>query len=252
MQVVQEEVKKDIIKHATRNIEIIYEPGKTTKTAQDGQLIDAYMQLHDFELEMEKTADGLFHDFIPVDKTIDELREELIKVKDTFDHCCSLADKLSDASYVFAETSLEKLIQGRERTEKELKVYNEKILKLYETLEGLHKKLNEYNEANEDRMEDLYREYMTIKSAHSSNWKSNAINIVTFEDEYEKFYSFRTVMEKRREGLIDFCEDAVKDYETLNLQTTTLYNVWNEFVKRCNLLRAVSDIHTSATGFTNN
>lgn len=152
----------------------------------------------------------------------------------------------------FAETSLEKLIQGRERTEKELKVYNEKILKLYETLEGLHKKLNEYNEANEDRMEDLYREYMTIKSAHSSNWKSNAINIVTFEDEYEKFYSFRTVMEKRREGLIDFCEDAVKDYETLNLQTTTLYNVWNEFVKRCNLLRAVSDIHTSATGFTNN
>lgn len=252
MQVLQEEVKKDIIKHATRTIEIIYEPGKTTKTAQDAQLLDAYIQLHDFEQEMGKTADELFHDFIPVGKTIDELCKELIKVKATFDHCCSLADKLSDANYVFAETSLEKLIQERERTEEELKVYNEKILKLYGTLEGLYKKLNEYNEANETKLDAIYTEYNSIKSAHSSNWESNAINIVTFEDESEKFYSFRTVMEKRREGLIDFCENAVKDYETLNLKTTTLYNVWNEFVKRCDLLRALSDLQNNATGFTNN
>ena len=96
MRQLQEEIKKDIIKHAARNIEIIYEPGKTAMTKQDEQLLAAYIQLHDFELKMQKTVDKLYHDFIPVNKIIDTLREELMKVQDTFNDCCSLADKLSD------------------------------------------------------------------------------------------------------------------------------------------------------------
>ena len=252
MQQLQEEIKQDIIKHAARNIEIIYEPGKTAMTKQDEQLLAAYIQLHDFELKMQKTVDKLYHDFIPVNKIIDTLREELMKVQATFNDCCSLADKLSDTSYIFGETSLEKLTESQVLTGKEILNYNDKIIKAYETIEGLSKEVNKYNEANEDEANALYDEYSKICTAHSINWENNAINIVTFEDEYARFLNYRTVHEDRRTSLMNFCDSALNNYTNLNLQTNSLYNVWKEFIKRCNLLRTLAELHAKVLGINNN
>ena len=252
MQQLQEEIKKDIIKHPARNIEIIYEAGKTTMTAQDEELLAAYIRLHDFEFEMKQTADSLYLESVTANKRIDALREELMLVQSTFDKCCLLADKLGDDTYISDETNFEKLAEAREQTEIEIKDYSEKILEVYEMLKDFHEKLNKYNEANEEESDVVYTAYSEINAAHSVNWEINSINILTFEDEYARFDSYRTVSGDRRETLMRFCDTALNNYSNLNLQTTTLYNVWNEFIKRCKLLKALSDLHTKATGFTNN
>lgn len=99
MQQLEEGIKKDLIKHPFRNIEIIYEAGKTTLTAQDEELLAAYISLHDFELEMKNTASALFQEAPPINRAVEALHEELKGVKATFDTCGALADKLSDDSY---------------------------------------------------------------------------------------------------------------------------------------------------------
>ena len=246
MQHLHQTIKRDVIKHATRDIGIIYEPGKAVKTAQDEQLLAAYIKLHDFELKMQSTADKLYKESIPLNKAIEALREELILVQATFDTCCELADKLSDVTYSVKETSLEKLTESQEKTSKEIADYNERICKIYEITEALSKGVTEYNLANEDEMNLLYDEFSAINTAHSVKWENNAINIAEFDDEYQHFLSFRNVKEDHRTTLMNLCENTIVNYSNLNLQTTTLYNVWKEFLKRCSLLRAMADLHANA------
>jgi hypothetical protein len=75
MEQLQEVIKKDLITHPLRNIEIIYEAGKTTFTAEDEALIGGYTSLHDLELEMKNTAGKLHHQSLSVNETIQGLRE---------------------------------------------------------------------------------------------------------------------------------------------------------------------------------
>ena len=252
MQNLQETIKKDVIKHPIRNIEITYEPGKTAMTEQDEQLLAAYIKLHDFELKMQKTADKLFQESIPLSKTIETLREELMHVQSVFDTSCELADKLSDISYSSNETSLKKLTESQKQANDAIMAYSIKIKDVYELTEHLSKQVNEYNLANEDEMNLFYDEFSDIDLAHSANWEINSINIATFDDEYQKFLSYRSEREDRRISLMDYCDKAINNYTSLNLQTTTLYNVWNEFLKRCDLLRKIADLHTNALSINEN
>lgn len=252
MQPFQEGIKKEIIKHPFKDIEIIYEDGKTTMTAQDEELLASFIRLHDFELEMKNTVEAMFQESIPINKTIEALSEELKKVQATFDICVGLADKLSDTSYIFEETSLDKLTQARGQTENELKEYHKKIQDVYEKAKVLHEKVAQYREGNEDRTEALYDECSTLAMAHMANWENNAINSVVFDEQYDKFREYRGVVETHNENKMDVCTEAMTNYSNLNLQATTLFNVWNEFVKRYSLLTTVSDLHTKATGFTEN
>jgi uncharacterized protein YkvS len=252
MQPLQEGIKKETIKHPFKNIEIIYEEGKTTMTAQDKELLAAFVRLHDFELEMKNTVDELFQESIPLKKSIEALSEELKKVQASFDICVGLADKLSDTSYIFEETSLDKLTQAREQTEKELLEYHKKILEIYETAKVLQEKIVRYREANEDTANALYEECDALALAHITNWENNAINSVDFDDQFNNFREYRGVVETHNESKMDACTEAMTNYSNLNLESNTLVNVWNEFTKRCSLLKTVSDLHTKATGFAEN
>lgn len=252
MQPLQEGIKKEIIKHPFKNIEIIYEEGKTTMTAQDEELLASFIRLHDYELEMKNTVDALFQESIPINKTIKALSEELKKVQATFDNCVALADKLSDTSYIFEETSLDKLTQAREQTQNEIKEYHKKIVEVYETAKVLHEKVAQYREGNEDRGDVLYDECDTLALAHITNWENNAINSVDFDEQFNKFREYRGVVETHNESKMDVCTEVMTNYSNLNLESNTLVNVWNEFTKRCALLTTVADLHTKATGFTNN
>ena len=78
-QQVNEEVKKEVINHAARKIEIVYEPGKTVMTLEDKKMLNSYIKLHDFEVEMSQTARQLVKEFSPVNNRIDELRQSLRK-----------------------------------------------------------------------------------------------------------------------------------------------------------------------------
>jgi hypothetical protein len=252
MQPPKEGIKKEIIKHPFKTIEIIYEEGKTTMTAQDKELLAAFISLHDFELESKNTVEALFQEAIAINKTIEVLSEELKKVQATFDICVGLADKLSDTSYIFEETSLDKLTQARGQTEKELLEYHNKIVEVFETSKVLQNKVAEYREGNEDRAEALYSECSTLAMAHIVNSENNAIDSVDFDYQFDKFREYRGVVETHNESKMDVCTEAMSNYSKLNLESNILVNVWNEFTKRCTLLTAVSDLHTKATGFTDN
>lgn len=251
MQQSQEGIKKDLIKHPFRNIEIVYEEGKTTLTMQDEALLDAYINLHDFELEMKNTVNALVKEAIPIKKAIEALDEEIKKVQASFDICNSLADKLSGDAYMSEETSLQKLAATREQTENEIMEYQKKITEVYETVKALQEKIGQYYEEDEDG-NDLYDTCSDLNMAHSKNWEKNAINVVEFDDQYNKFLDYRGIAERHRESLMNICTETITNYNNLNHQTSTLFNVWNEFIKRCNLLTIVSDLHNQAIGFTAN
>lgn len=252
MQQSQEGIKKEIIRHPFRNIEITYEPGKSALSAQDKELIAAYIKLNDFELEMKNTSENLYHESLSINRTIKELGENLKSVQAIFDACCTIADKLSDASYLVEEASLEKLAEAREQTQQALKDHHPKILAIYETVKAQQKKITEYNEADEDKSNILYDEFTELVNAHFENSENNTIDVVAFDVEFDQFRSYREATETRRKDLMTECDLVVTNYTNLNTENTALYNLWNEFIKRSDLLARMAELHTQATGFTEN
>jgi hypothetical protein len=247
-----QEIKKEIHKHEYRNIQLIFEPGKTTITQEDEALPAGLIKLSDFELEMRKTVDQLYKDCIPVDKMINALRDEFAKVNATFNTCVEMADKLADTSYVVTEASIEKLTQGQIKTNEEIQRFHAGMTKVFAEVQGLEKRLEKYYLANEDESNALYDEYSEIVLNHSHHYEINSINIVDFDDEYNNFLEYRGSCEDRRKTLLDYCDEVLENYTRLNLENTTLYNVWAEFLKRCDLLRKVAVLHSGVIGGTYN
>jgi uncharacterized coiled-coil DUF342 family protein len=252
MQPLQQDIKKELIKHPFRNIEIVYETGKTILTAQDEELIAGYIRLHDFEHEMKTTAEKLNRESVLVNETLEELREQLKTVRATFDNSCELADKLSEPTYSVHETSLQKLAVARQQTEEELKDYHDKLLAVYETAKVIQDEINEYHDATENQAEALYEEFSGLVTDHAQNWENNTVNIVDFDRQFDQFREFTTAMESYKESLVSESESAMTNYTNLNNESTALYNVWNEFIKRTDLLAKMADLQNNATGFTEN
>jgi hypothetical protein len=252
MQPLQEEVKKDVITHPFRNIEIVYEAGKTTRSAQDEELITGYTGLHDFEQEMKNTAEELHRKSGSINETLKELREELAMVREKFEICCQLADKLSETSYSVEETSLEKLAYLSGECEEKLKDYYNKLIAVYERAKVVRDKINEYNENSENRSEAVYEKFTTLVMNHAVNWENNAIDIVDFDQKFDQFREYLPTTQSYREYLVEESESAMTNYTNLNNESTALYNLWNEFTKRSHLLVKMSHLKNDATGFTEN
>lgn len=252
MQPLQEGIKKDIITHPNGEIEVIYEAGKTTLTAQDEALLAAFLKLNDFELELKETSDSLYKDSVSIRRTVKELRVELKCTRQYFDTACKLADKLSAPSFVFEETSLEAVEESREDIQEQLSLYNDKLLALYDSVKLVQERLNEYYEVNQHGYDPLFEAYEEIAAEHIENWQENSINTVYFDKQFDKFREFISFKEKNRDVLIDESRDIMIDYGSLTLETKALYDAWNEFTKRCDLLAAISDLHTKLSGFAEN
>jgi hypothetical protein len=251
MQSLQQEIKKDIISHPFRNIEVIYEANKTTLTPQDEELLSRYISLHDLELRMQNTADNLCRQSLIVNDTLESLQEELKIVEASLHVCIHLADKLSEENYVMEETSMNKLHDAREETLQKLNEYNVRILEAYEAAKAIEDSMNDHNAKNENIADALYSQFSTLSMDHLAN-ESNAINPVAFDTQFDQFREYACARESQREDLLNTCDEMMNNYTKLNLQTTTLYNVWNEFTKRNDLLIKIYLLHNKVTGFTEN
>jgi hypothetical protein len=252
MQQSQDGVKKDIIKHPLRNIEVTYEAGKTTLTPQDEQLLSTFIRLYDMDLQRKNVSHELHQESVAINENIESLRKELKNVQASFDASSALADKLSAPNYELREASLQKLAQARRQTEVLLKDYNEKILAVYEATKAMQDKLNETNKNDEERVDAMFGELDNVSLDHISNWQNNSIDAAAFDEQVDHFREFRTALESEREVLLKGCEETMDNYINLNQQTTTLFDVWSEFLKRCNLLTALYNLHNDAVGFTEN
>ena len=252
MQPAQPAIKKDIIDHPFRKIEIVFEPGKTTLTTQDELLLNTYIRLHDLHLDIKNKAGKLYHESVAINENIAFLQKELERVGVTFNSCVEIADKLSGAGYDPEEASLEKMMSAREETVLQLSDYNTKIVSVYEASQALNKKMHEDTDSDEEKLEALYDELTILAMDHIENSENNAIDPVAFDEQLNQFKEYAYSIEKQRETLLQSCDSVLVNYTNLNNQTTTLYNVWNEFIKRCDLLIAMSDLHNGAMEFNVN
>lgn len=252
MQQSQDGVKKDIIKHPLRDIEVTYEAGKTTLTPQDEELLSAYISLHDMQWHRKSIAHELYHESVKVNKDLKSLDPELKKAKASYDTSCALADKLSAPNYELKETSLQKLAQARWETEELIRDYNKKLLAVYEYARVMQEKLNEAIENDEEKVNAMFDKVAKLAMVHITNWENNSINAVAFDKQFNDFREFSGLLESHRETLLDECDEAMTNYTNLNLESTNLFNVWKEFIKRCGLLTAMYNVHNDAVGFTNN
>lgn len=252
MQPSQPTVKKDIIDHPFRKIEIIFEPGKTTLSTQDDLLLHTYIRLHDLHLEIKNKAAERYREAVAINENIALLEKELEQVNATFNTCLEIADKLSAPGYNPEEASLEKMMAARKETTSLLLDYHTKIVSVYKTAEALRKRLNEEADRDEEKLDALYDEMSSLAMDHMANSENNAIDAVSFDEQFDQFKEYANPVTNQCEYLLQSCDTALTNYTNLNNQTTTLYNVWNEFIKRCDLLVAMSDLHNDAMGFNIN
>ena len=82
----------------------------------------------------------------------------------------------------------------------------------------------------------MWKELSDIEMTHSRNYEINAIDVCSFDDEKERFQIFLGVHKDHSDGISRMQNDYVLDYNTLMLQTEMEYGIWNEFVKRLDLL----------------
>jgi hypothetical protein len=106
--------------------------------------------------------------------------------------------------------------------------------------------LNEETDSDEEKLEALYDELTSLAMDHIENSENNAIDPVAFDEQLNEFKGYANSIVEQRETLLQSCDSVLINYTNLNNQTTTLYNVWNEFLKRYDLLIAMSDLHNGA------
>jgi hypothetical protein len=233
--------------HAMRRIELTYMPGVTVLTKEDEQLLEKYLQLHDFEYNLLKKAESLFEVFYPLEKKITDLKEGLTKIKKRLDEAIEMADKLSGNFYVPDETNLDKIREHNDVTIEELKVYNEQHINLYNEIKCQQEKLNNCIYESNEVSDNMYEEHSAASDVHNQHYLINTIDIVSLDSDLEDFRLIQNINEKRRITFMDLCDDILVAYNDFNLETNTLYGVWNEFLKRCELMQVVSNLRSSQT-----
>jgi hypothetical protein len=239
-------------KHSMRRIELTYMPGKTVMTTEDEQLVEKYIQLHDFEYHLLKKTEELHMSFCEIDKQVNTLRECLTDIKNKLNDSVTIADKLSEDSYIPAETSIEKIKENNISIAVELSLYHEKLNSLYKEVRYNQGILNNCINTAENRSEKIYAEYSSVSDTHNQNYEINTIDIVSLDSDYEKFCNSRELYEKRRNDFMERCDKILNRYNSLDLETNAWYQVWTEFSKRCELIQVMANLHRSNISASNN
>lgn len=239
-------------KHSMRRIELVYMPGKTALTTEDEQLLEKYIQLHDFEYHLLKKTEELHKSFYEIDKQVNTLRERLAEIKGKLNDSVTMADKLSEDSYIPAETNIEKIKENNTSIAVQLSLYHDQLNSLFQEVRYNQGILNNCINTSEDGSERIYDEYTSISEAHNQNYKTNTIDIVSLDSDYEKFCNSRELNEKRRNDFMERCNNILNHYNALNLETNAIYQVWTEFSKRCELIQAMAILHNSNISASSN
>ena len=231
--------------HPMRRIELQYMPEKTLLTTEDETLLKKYLELHDFEYHLLKKTEELYISFCEIEKQVSTLLERVNDIKEKLNKSVAMADKLSADTYIPAETNMEKIQENNASVAAELSTHHQHLQSLYTEVKYYQGILNSCIEATEEGSEKIYDEYSIISTAHSQNYEINTIDIVSLHIDYEKFCSSRDLCEERRDGFMNECDKVLNNYNTLNLETNALYNLWAEFIKRCELIQVVATLHHS-------
>lgn len=225
------------IEHAARKISFSVDELKPW-TKQDEQLIKTYIQLHDNEILHREHAKELLECCSSLNKQTKSVRAELVPVKDMIAALSKLADDFVIVDPNKKQKALA-IVRETEKTNTCMQNYQE----LLQKLEPVVQVCDEKNVAFIDAVEnlDLWNTYSKIKHRHFKNYEINAIDIVSFDNDDDRFRGYVSVYSKKHSDIIDYANSAIDDYNKLLLETEMQYAIWKEFLKRLALIRSVSD-----------
>ncbi len=175
-------------------------------------------------------------EYAPIDKEIKAAREFLMLAKDLSSEAREEADNLMDSFMSAEEDTYDRsiLTEKVSTAEKAFAEYYTKLSSLEVGINDVSAFVNKYNELSEDYA--MWEELSDIEMIHTRNYEINSIDVCSFDDETERFRSFVSVHKDHSDGISRMQNDYVLDYNILMLQTEMEYGIWNEFVKRLDLL----------------
>ena len=205
-------------------------------TDQDETLEQTYLKLVKSEVDLHAMLYKSIMEYAPIDKEVKSVREFLMLVKDLAKEARDEADNLMLTFMSAEEDDYDRdiLTEKVQNAEKAFAEYHVKLSHLEPSIHKVSAFVNKYNELSEEY--SLWEELSDIELIHSQNYATNSIDVCTFDDETERFRTYVSVHKDHSDGISRMQDGYVSDYNTLMLQTEMEYGIWNEFVKRLDLL----------------
>ncbi|MGB4773791.1 MAG: hypothetical protein WBP45_01345 [Daejeonella sp.] len=226
------------IQHPLRTISFEYDE-TIPWTTQDEALLNSYLHVHNMQVLIRENVEVLFHKYAVHDKHVEELRKELVLVKEKVACAQQSADRLLDNITLRKQNVVEDFIEAVNTTSDYIDEYHKQMEVLKEECDELNAVLKEIMDDEEN--DKVWEIFSDVKSEHFQNYEINAIDIVSFDKEDDKFRGFASFHRDRNGDRIDYCNRAVENYNKLLLEITAVYEVWTEFGKRMVLIQRILD-----------
>jgi len=241
-------MQQKLVEHKLRKIQFEYDDTKPW-TEQDENLLNAFIGLHDYELERKTTGQELMKQYSARDKEIENAREVLKKVKETFAATRQMADHLvADVAYKKSH-AVEKFYEAVNTTNDAIQEYD-KIMRAIGD-EALDKQKEKYFEEEENHQ--AWEVFETATNEHYNNYEVNAIDIVSFDKADEAFKTYLSVViNSGNSSAMDYMNEVIHNYNLLMLETEVQYELWQEFTKRIFLIEKITGSDSGTAYFNMN
>ena len=231
-------MKKKIIEHPFHKISFDYDEAKAW-TRRDEKLLNIYLQLHDNEKQRQETAGALRKQFTELNKHIESIRKELKQIQKKINATRDAADHIIAQVNLRAPRAAETFVAKVNKTNDAIQVYHKKM----ERLEAEIKELNALrNKFTDDDEEPLWERLSELKITYAHD-KRMSTDYVSFDDDEQRFRDKVGYISRQNDKAIDYCDKVTDNYNRLLLETTTQYEVWNEFGKRMKLIEQITGMN---------
>jgi hypothetical protein len=219
-------MQQKVIEHKLRKIEFEYDDSKPW-TQADETLVKTFLDIHDWEQQRSELGRFLLQHYSELDKRVDQARELLNKVKETFTNTRIIADGLP-AFTTLKPAAVDAFYQQLAKTSAELMEYDA-IMRAIDMGEFEKEKSKYFAEQDHPEVWDKFSE---ADLAHSQSWKENSIDIVSFSRADEGLRSFISVTRRSGDSIMDCINRVIGNHARLMLETEMQYELWKEFHKR--------------------
>ncbi len=222
-------MKTKNLSHPLRPVTIQYDEA-ITWTAEDEQLVQAYLKVHQHEWEMQEANRNLVQAFSNARAKMKVVRTELIALTEKLKQFRTEADEAFDKLVLHNFQIEDIFIPMAEKMMKEIKAYQALIEDARNEFDVAHTPFQHYLEQYYDNQ--VWSEFSTINSKHIQNYAINSIDICLFDKESEKFKGWNSMNKGVQERQVDIINKTIDELNTLQLETTIQYTVWGEILKR--------------------
>ncbi|MFN8323421.1 MAG: hypothetical protein U0T74_12240 [Chitinophagales bacterium] len=220
-----------LFEHPLRKFEITYDDSKPW-TTQDEDLVNAFLNLHQYVMERTETSRHLMEQYAALNRAIGAARTEYQKVRKMMDETRQMAEVVIPAMQL-------NQVVVQEHFDKAVLQTDEAILEYDQVMRAIDLETPEparYAFIEEQDDAPIWNQFDETNLEHSRQWEVNSIDTAVFTDTEEMFRVFVGEQARQQDQVIDYTNEVINNHHILMLETELLYEVWKEFVKRVQLL----------------